>query len=132
MSNTRKAQIGKTKITRMNTGDAQKKHFGFAWGVYFWKLPNGHLFKDDDGNMLSIDSVEGDLGKMAEIRKAAAYYGQPEGEPWFYAGIKKVTDEQYEEQKARLAEGLIPSMDDIGAIAAAKKSLELYGGDVDG
>lgn len=116
----------------MDTGDAQRKNVGFAWGLYFWQLPDGHLFRNEDGDLLNIPSIEGDIGQMAKLRQAAAHYGQPDGKPWFYAGIKRVTDEEYSEQRSRLEEGLIPSMDDIGAIAAAKKSLELYGGDVDG
>lgn len=131
MSNKNLPKLGKSKITQIDKGTGQKAMFGFEWGVYFWKLPDGHLLKDEEGRMLSIDSVKDDIGKILELQKAAAYYGFPEGEPWFYAGIKKVTDEQYAEQLDRLKQGLIPSMDDLGAVAAAKKSLETYGGAVD-
>ena len=129
MSNTRRAQIGKTKVTHVDKGTGQRAMFGYEWGLYFWKLPDGHLFRDEEGNMLNIPSVKGDLGQMAKLRAAAAHYGQPEGEPWFYAGVGRATDEEYEEQKARLREGLIPSLNDFGAVAAAKKSYELYGGE---
>ena len=127
MSNRKKLKVGNSKVTVMDTGDAQKKHFGFAWGLYFWRLPDGHLFKDEEGRLLNIPSLEGDLGQMAKLRQAAAHYGQPDGQPWFYAGVNRATDEEYEEQLDRLNEGLIPSLNDIGAVAAAKKSLELYG-----
>lgn len=119
MSNTKKAQIGKSKATWMPKM--------YDWGLYFWRLPDGHLFKDEDGNMLNIPSMRGDLSKIAELRKAAAYYGQPEGEAWFYAGIRRATDEQYEEQKQRLKEGLIPNLDDLGAVHAAQQGIEKYG-----
>jgi hypothetical protein len=66
---------------------------------------------------------------MAKLMRAAAHYGQPEGKPWFYAGANRATDEEYEEQIDRLKSGLIPSMNDLGSVAAAKKSLELYGGE---
>ena len=69
MSNTKKAKIGTTKITQIDKGTGQRAMFGFEWGLYFWRLPDGHLFKDDDGRMLNIPSVKGDLSKMAEIRK---------------------------------------------------------------
>lgn len=131
MSNQNLPKLGKSKITQIDKGTGQRAMFGFEWGVYFWRLPDGHLLKDEEGRMLSIDAVKGDVGKILELQKAAAYYGFPEGEPWFYAGIKKVTDEQYAEQLDRLKQGLIPSMDDLGAVAAAKKSLETYGGAVD-
>lgn len=127
MSNRKRPTIGKSKVTVMNVGDAQRKHFGYEWGLYFWKLPDGHLFKDEDGRMLNIPSIKGDIGQIAKLRQAAAHYGEPEGEPWFYAGVGRATDEEYDEQMDRLKEGLLPNLNDIGAVAAAKKSLELYG-----
>lgn len=127
MSNRKRPTLGKSKVTVVNTGDAQRKHFGFEWGLYFWRLPDGHLLKDEDGRMLNIPSVKNDIGQIAKLRQAAAHYGYSEGEPWFYAGVNRATDEEYEEQMDRLNEGLIPSLNDIGAVAAAKKSLELYG-----
>lgn len=87
----------------------------YEWGVYFWQLPDGHLFGDGEGNMLSINSMRGDLSKMAELRAAATHYGQPEGRPWFKAGVKQVSDATYSEQLDRLKEGYIPSTDDLGA-----------------
>lgn len=127
MSNRKRPTIGKSKVTVMNVGDAQRKHFGYEWGLYFWRLPDGHLFKDDEGRLLNIPSVKNDIGQIAKLRQAAAHYGQPEGEPWFYAGIGRATDEEYQEQLDRLEQGLLPNLNDIGAVAAAKKTLEMYG-----
>jgi hypothetical protein len=127
MSNTRKAKIGTTKITQIDKGTGQRAMFGYEWGLYFWRLPSGHLFKDDEGRMLNIPSIKNDLGQMAKLRQAAAHYGQPDGEPWFYAGVNRATDEEYEEQLERLDAGMIPSLNDLGAIDAAKKTAELYG-----
>ena len=127
MSNTRKAKIGKTKITQIDKGTGQKAMFGYEWGLYFWRLPSGHLFKDEEGRLLNIPSIKDDLGQMAKIRQAAAHYGQPDGEPWFYPGVNRATDEEYQEQLDRLNEGLIPSLNDLGAVQAAKKTAELYG-----
>lgn len=127
MSNRKRPTIGKSKVTVENVGDAQRKHFGYEWGCYFWKLPDGHLFGDGEGRLLNVPSVKGDIGQIAKIKEAAAHFGQPEGQPWFYAGAARATDEEYQEQLDRLDEGLIPSLNDIGAVAAAKKSLELYG-----
>lgn len=121
MSNTKKAQIGKSKATFIPKM--------YDWGLYFWRLPSGHLFKDEDGNLLNIPSMRGDLSKMAELRKAAAHYGQPEGEAWFYAGIKRATDEEYSEQKQRLKEGLLPNLNDLGAVHAAQQGIKQHGND---
>jgi hypothetical protein len=127
MSNTRKAKIGKTKITQIDKGTGQRAMFGYEWGLYFWKLPDGHLFRDEDGRMLNIPSVKGDLNQMTKLRQAAAHYGQPDGEPWFYAGVNRATDEEYDEQVERLKDGQIPSLNDFGAVNAAKKTISEFG-----
>jgi hypothetical protein len=127
MSNRKRPTLGKSKVSVVDTGQAQRKHFGFEWGLYFWRLPDGHLLKDGEGRMLNIPSVKNDIGQIAKLKQAAAHYGYSEGEPWFYAGVNRATDEEYQEQLDRLDEGLIPSLNDIGAVAAAKKSLEMYG-----
>jgi hypothetical protein len=127
MSREKREKVGKSKVTVMNVGDAQRKHFGYEWGMYFWKKPDGHLLGDGEGRLLNIPSVKGDIGQIAKIKQAAEHYGYPEGEAWFYAGANRATDEEYQEQLDRLDEGLIPSLNDFGAVAAAKKSLETYG-----
>ena len=119
MSNTKKAKIGTSNATFIPKN--------YEWGLYFWRLPGGHLFHDGDGNLLNIPAMKHDLAKIAELRKAAAHYGQPEGEPWFYPGIRRATDEEYSEQKDRMLQGLIPSKNDLGAIIAAKQTLDAYG-----
>jgi hypothetical protein len=119
MGNTKKAKIGKSKATFIPKG--------YEWGLYFWRLPNGHLFHDGNGNLLNIPSMKNDLGKISEIRKAAAHFGQPEGEPWFYPGIKRATDEEYSEQVERMKSGLIPNLNDLGAVHDAQKTLSMYG-----
>ena len=127
MSNTKKAKIGTSKVTVLDKGTGQKSMFGFEWGLYFWRLPSGHLFKDEEGRLLNIPSIKGDLSKMAELRKVATYYGQPDGEPWFYAGVNRATDEEYSEQVDRMKEGLLPTMNDFGAVHAAKQTLKQFG-----
>ena len=127
MSNTKTPKIGKTKITHIDKGSGQRNMFGYEWGLYFWRLPSGRLFKDDGGRLLNVPSVKGDIGQMSKIRQAAASYGQPDGEAWFYAGANRATDEEYGEQLDRLNQGLIPSMNDLGAVHAAKKTAAIYG-----
>lgn len=97
------------------------------YGIYVWLLPeNGGIFKDDDDNVLNIPSMRGDIEKMAEIRKAAAYYGQPDGQPVFIPGIGRVTEEEYQEDKYRMDNGLL-SYGDTGAwrdAARTRRSLD--------
>ena len=119
MSNTKKAKIGKSKATFMPKM--------YDWGLYFWRLPSGHLFKDQDGNLLNIPSMRGDLSKISELRKSAAHYGEPDGDAWFYAGIKRATDEEFSEQQERLKSGLIPNLNDLGSVYDAQQGIKKYG-----
>jgi hypothetical protein len=119
MKNQKKEKVGKSKATFIPKG--------YDWGLYFWRKPDGHLFNDGQGNLLNIPSMKHDLSKIAELRKAAAHYGQPEGEPWFYPGIKRATDEEFSEQQDRMRQGIIPNLNDLGAVHDAQKSLQKYG-----
>jgi hypothetical protein len=115
-----KGQIGETKIQFVNDNLTNA-------GVYVWKKSNGKFFTDNDNNVLNIPSMRGDQSKIAELKKAAAYYGEPDGEAVFFEGTARISDEEYSEQKDRMSQGLIPSMNDLGAVIAAKKTLEMYG-----
>lgn len=96
-------------------------------GVYVWKLPNGKLAGDGNGNVMNIPARNGDIEAMAKITKAAAYYGIPDGKPEFKAGVRRVSDEEYSEQIDRMKEGYIPSETDLGAWYDAAKGLRQHG-----
>jgi hypothetical protein len=115
-----KGQIGKTKIQVVNDNITNI-------GVYVWQKANGKFFTDGDNNVLNIPARKGDQSKIDELTKAAAYYGQPEGKAVFFEGTARITDEEYSVQKDRMAQGYIPSENDLGALIAAKKTQELYG-----
>jgi hypothetical protein len=68
-----------------------------------------------------------DPARIAELKQAARYYGQPEGKAIFYPNMRKISDEAHSEQVDRMKQGLIPNMNDLGAVIAAKKTLETYG-----
>ena len=78
------------------------------YGIYVWKLPNGQLFMDDDGNTLNIPSMRYDIECIKIITEAARYWGEPEGEAVFMAGVGRATDSQAREDIDRMAEGLTP------------------------
>ena len=99
----------------------------YDWGLYVWKRANGKWFTDGEGNILNIPSMKGDIAQIAKLKQAAAYYGEPDGEAVFFEGTARVSDEEYSEQVDRMKQGLIPSMNDLGAVIAAKKTLEMYG-----
>ena len=117
-----KGQIGKTKIQVI------EEPFSNA-GIYVWKLPSGKFFTDGEGNALSIEAMRNDPAKIKELTEAASYYGQPEGSAEFFPNVRKISDEEYSEQVDRMSQGFIPSENDLGALIAAKKTLEMYGSD---
>jgi hypothetical protein len=113
-------QVGETKVQVI-----QENFSNF--GTYVWHKPNGKAFTDGQGNALSIESMRDDPSRIAELKQAASYYGQPEGKATFYPNMRKISDEAHSEQVDRMKQGLIPNMNDLGAVIAAKKTLETYG-----
>lgn len=99
----------------------------YAWGVYVWKKSNGKWFTDGQGNILNIPANKGDENQIAKLKSAAAHYGEPNGEPVFFGGTARISDEEYSEQIDRMKQGLIPSMNDLGAVIAAKQTIAAYG-----
>jgi hypothetical protein len=113
-------QIGETKVQVI------KEEFSL-FGTYVWMKPNGKPFTDGQGNALSIEGMKDDKSKIKELADAAKYWGQADGRAVFYPNMRKISDEEHSEQVDRMKQGLIPSMNDLGAVIAAKKTLELYG-----
>jgi hypothetical protein len=113
-------QIGDTKVQVI------EENFS-AFGTYVWMKPNGKPFTDGQGNALSIEGMRDDKSRIKELADAAKYWGQPEGRAVFYPNMRKISDEEHSEQVDRMKQGLIPSMNDLGAVIAAKKTLQLYG-----
>jgi hypothetical protein len=102
----------------------------YDWGLYVYKKSNGKWFTDGQGSVLNIPSMRGDIGQIAKLKEAAQHFGDPgDGECIFVAGLARISEEEFSEQKERLAEGLIPSMNDLGAWKAAKDTYDKYGSD---
>lgn len=83
-------------------------------GVYVWKLSDDTFVADENANVMSISAFRGDLKAISAIRKAANYYGFPEGEPVFLEGHRKISDEELQEQVYRMNQGLVPDPYEIG------------------
>lgn len=83
-------------------------------GIYVWQLPDGSFVSDDEMNVLSITAMRGDLTAMAKISSAAKYLGFEEGRPIFAEGYRKISDGEWQDQRARMALGLTPDPYDIG------------------
>ena len=96
-------------------------------GIYVWRLPNGSVVSDGNGNIMNIPAKAGDIEAMSKITKAAAHYGYPEGRPEFQPGVRRITDEEYSVQKDRMRQGYIPSDTDLGAWYDAAKGIRKHG-----
>lgn len=102
----------------------------YDWGLYVYKKANGKWFTDGNGSILNIESLKGDIGQIAKLKEAAIYYGDPgDGQCIFVPGLTRISEEEYSEQKQRMQEGLIPSMNDLGAWKAAQDTYDKYGSD---
>ena len=114
-----------SKVRNVRRQVIEKK---YNWGLYVYKKSNGSWFTDGDGNILNIESMRNDLSKIAELKQAAKYYGdEGDGEAVFVPGLTRITDEEHSVQKDRMRQGLIPSMNDLGAWYAAQQTHDKYG-----
>lgn len=102
------------------------KHYD--WGLYVYKKSNGKWFSDGEGNVLNIPSMKGDLSQIAKLKQAAVGNGDPgDGEAVFVPGLTRISEEEYSEQMDRMKQGMIPSMNDLGAWKAAQDTLNTHG-----
>jgi hypothetical protein len=114
-------QIGQTKVQVL---DKQ-----YDWGIYIWKKANGKPFTDGQGNVLNVPSHRGDQIQIQKLVNEAKALGQGDGSYEFYPGMGRVSDEEYSEQLDRMKQGLIPNLNDLGAVQAAKDTIAMYGSD---
>lgn len=112
-------QVGESKITVL---DKQ-----YDWGIYFWKKANGKPFTDGNGSVLNIPSHRGDALQIRKLVQEATALGQGDGSYEFMPGVERISEDEYAEQKERMAQGLIPNLNDLGAVMAAKQTLAMYG-----
>ena len=111
-------------------GNVRKKVIDkhYDWGLYVYKKANGKWFTDGSGSVLNIESMKGDVAQIAKLKQAAIYYGdEGDGECVFVPGLTRISEEEYSEQKERMLNGLIPSMNDLGAWKAAQDTVDRYG-----
>ena len=102
----------------------------YNWGLYVYKKSDGKWFTDGEGNVLNIESTRGDILQITKLKNAAKYYGDDgEGEAIFVPGLTRISEEEHSEQLDRMKQGLIPSMNDLGAWKAAQDTITKHGRD---
>ncbi len=88
-------------------------------GVYV-ALSNGKYIVDSDdpaeAQQLSIQAWRGDQRRIDELIREAKSFGLENITVEFIPDVRKVTQEEYEEQQQRLAEGKTPDPYDLGAL----------------
>lgn len=84
--------------------------------MYVWQLPDGEVLGDDDGNIMNVFCNKGDRKAIAALTDAARHYGFSEGQPVWWSGKRRITDEELEEQQMRERLGLTPDPLDLGAL----------------
>jgi len=100
----------------------------YDWGLYVYKKANGKWFTDGQESVLNIPAMRGDISKISELKKAAMYYGDDgDGQCIFIPGLNRVSEEQYSEMKDRMKQGLIPNVNDLGAVYDAQQTLKKHG-----
>ena len=78
------------------------------YGLYVWKLPSGQIFKDDEGNILNIPSLQNDQEKIKHLAEVAAYHGEPDGEAAWVPGVGRVSEEEYQQDLYLMKDGQTP------------------------
>lgn len=78
------------------------------YGVCVWEIDGSYL---SDGNgFLSLEGVMNDPKVEHRMREAAYYWldGEKIGKPTWLPDARKITNDEWEDQKARLEAGMIP------------------------
>jgi hypothetical protein len=120
-------KTGKPLVGNVRRQVIEKK---YNWGLYVYKKSDGRWFTDGEGNVLNIESTRGDISQITKLKNTAKHYGDDgEGEAVFVPGLTRVSEEEYSEQVDRMKQGLIPSLNDLGAWKAAQDTLNKHGRD---
>jgi hypothetical protein len=120
-------KTGKPIVGNVRRQVIEKK---YNWGLYVYKKSDGKWFTDGEGNVLNIESTRGDISQITKLKNAAKYYGDDgEGEAVFVPGLTRISEEEHSEQLDRMMNGLIPSMNDLGAWKAAQDTMNKHGRD---
>jgi hypothetical protein len=120
-------KTGKPIVGNVRRQVIEKK---YNWGLYVYKKSDGRWFTDGEGNVLNIESTRGDISQITKLKNAAKYYGdEGDGEAIFVPGLTRISEEEHSEQLDRMKQGLIPSMNDLGAWKAAQDTMQKHGRD---
>tara|TARA_B100000902_G_C26978947_1_gene749262 strand:- start:7 stop:354 length:348 start_codon:yes stop_codon:yes gene_type:complete len=95
-----------------------------AFGVCVWKMPDGGIVADADGNYLCAEGMMNDPKVEKHVAEAAKYWtGSTDGQVMWIDGARKVSASERDDQVERLNQGLTPDPleDTIIALSNKKK-----------
>lgn len=99
---------------------------GIPWGVYV-AYSRGKMIVNEERSPLNIPARRGDRNRINQLIKTAESFGLDEITVKFVEGSRRVTEEEYEEQHARLASGEVPDKYDLGNMIEEYKYREQNG-----
>jgi hypothetical protein len=85
-----------------------------GYGVYIWRDAHGRAVVDEEYNYMMIAAKKGDAKKIRLLAEAAKRFGIEGGHAEYHDGSRPVSDAEWEHQKARQADGLVPDEYDLG------------------
>lgn len=99
---------------------------GIPYGVYTWRI-NGKAVVDQDLNYLIAPARRGDVRAIQRITSfVREELGITEGGPVFEEGVRPISEDEWENQMARMQNGETPDPYDLGnLIEEAKYQKEL-------
>jgi hypothetical protein len=85
---------------------------GIDIGVYTWKMPDGKILGNAEGDVLSVQARRGDLVAMTRISMfVKKELGILSGEPYFLEGAVKLTEYEHAGQMEQMINGQMPDYD---------------------
>lgn len=97
------------------------------YGMYVWVNPDGEVFADDDNNVMNVFCMKGDRRAIEALTEAARHYGAGPGQPVWWSGKRRITDEELQEQMMREKLGLEPDPLNPAAIRDEMRAKKAYG-----
>lgn len=97
------------------------------YGCYVWEMPDGKWVGDDDGNFArSTLCMKGDMRAQADLGnlvRSCSRDAYDRGHLRWLSGHRPVNEEEYQEQKARMAAGLVPDQYDLPTVRGEQARL---------
>lgn len=86
------------------------------YGVYIAKTSEGKYIANQDGDLLNIVSKKNDIRRILQLKEVAKGFGFENIQVEFRAGARRITEDEFQEQLERQAEGKVADPYDLGVL----------------